>query len=333
MPIKNSRHTMTRQWELLKLLPTTGSGSTAKELCESLNTQGHTVSKRQIERDLGDLMEVFPIDCNNASKPYGWRWVKGAQVDIPGIGMAEALSLKLMEGCMTPLLPNAIMSTLKPRLLQAEKLLNEKSASNLQARWVDKIRTVSPTLPLRAPEINEGILEQIQEALLQDRQLEAHYQSSNSVEPKKYRLNPLALIQRGPVTYLAATVQPFADVRLFALHRFSKADMTKEPITGQENFNLDQYIEGGNLHFGSGKQIRLRANLDDYLAKILQETPLSADQKITKKNDEYYVTATIADTWQLHWWILSHGEGIEVIAPKTLRETIGKRLKMASEYY
>ncbi|MBT3204438.1 MAG: WYL domain-containing protein [Gammaproteobacteria bacterium] len=333
MPAKSSRHTMTRQWALLKLLPAGGPGSTARDLCESLNQQGHPVSKRQVERDLGDLMEVFPIDCNNKSKPYGWRWVKGAQIDIPGIGMAEALSLKLMEGCMTPLLPRAIMNTIKPRLLQAEKLLDEKSALNPQARWIDKIRTVSPTLPLCAPEIDEGILEEIQEALLHDRQIDTRYQSSTADEPKSYLMNPLALIQRGPATYLVATINSFTDVRLFALHRFSQAEITTVPISGQDTFNLDQYINDGHLNFGSGKQIRLRANIDDYLEKILQETPLSEDQKIIIKNDEYYVTATLADTWQLHWWILSHGEGIEVVGPKAVRDAIGDRLKAASEYY
>ena len=300
MPAKNTRHTMTRQWELLKLLPARGIGSTAMELCESLNQQGHQISKRQVERDLSDLMEVFPIDCNTYSKPYGWKWVEGAQVDIPGIGMAEALSLKLMEGCMTPLLPTAIMSTLKPRILQAEKLLNEKSKSNSQARWINKIRNVSPTLPLCAPEIDADILEEIQVALLHDNQLDVSYQPNNSDKPKNYRINPLALIQRGPVTYLAATVKSFTDVRLFALHRFSKAEETDYQVTGQDNFNLDQYIEAGNLNFGSGKPIKLRANIENYLAKILQETPLSNDQKIVPQNDGYSVTATLVN------WLLSN---------------------------
>ena len=130
MPAKSTRHTLHRQWELLKLLPTRGAGATAKELCESLTQQGYKISKRQVERDLGDLMEVFPIDCNDDGIPFGWRWVKDAQVDIPGIGMAEALSIKLMEDSISLLLPKAIINSLKPRLQQAEKLLNEKSVSH-----------------------------------------------------------------------------------------------------------------------------------------------------------------------------------------------------------
>lgn len=333
MPAKNSKHTMTRQWELLKLLPSRGPGSTARELCEKLNGQGHEVSKRQVERDLGDLMEIFPIDCNNASKPYGWRWVKDAQIDIPGIGIAEALSIKLTEGSISPLLPSAIVNSLKPRIQQAEKLLNQNSASNSQAKWVNKIRAVSPTLPLRAPKIVDDVLEKIQNALLDDLKVEARYQSAASDKAHRYLINPLALIQRGLITYLVATVEDFTDIRLFALHRFKQATKTNDSAVIPEGFNLDDYIEAGHLNFGLGKVIQLKAYIADYLAKILEETPISEDQKITVKDEKPYVTATIRDSWQLQWWILSHGDGIEIVGPKALRNTIGESLKSAAQYY
>jgi len=80
VPYDKTRRTLARQWELLKLLPTRGVGKTAKELSEALNEAGFKVSKRQVERDLGELLEAFALDCNNASIPYGWRWV-GRRID------------------------------------------------------------------------------------------------------------------------------------------------------------------------------------------------------------------------------------------------------------
>ena len=333
MPAKSSRHTITRQWALLKLLPTTGPGSTSKELCESLSRQGYKVSKRQTERDLGDLMEVFPIDCNNISTPFGWRWVKGAQVDIPGISMPEALSLKLMEGSISPLLPTAIMKSLEPRIKQAEKLLNTQLTSNLEAKWVKKIRTVSPTLPLCPPDIDENILEKIQHALLNEQQIKAQYQPNSTEDFLPYLINPLALVQRGPITYLVGTVNNFNDKLLFALHRFSKVIETNKPINIPPSFDLDKYIEDGNLNFGSKKQICLKAKLSKHLSKILRETPLSKNQKITINVDRDSIEVTLPDTWQLRWWILSQGDGIEVISPEELREVIGKKLLSASKIY
>ena len=333
MPAQTSRLTITRQWDLLKLLPIIGTGYTSKQLCESLNNKGYTVSKRQVERDLVELETIFPIDCNKAGIPFGWRWIKGAQIDIPGISMPEALSLKLMESSITPLLPSAIMNSLRPRIKQAEKLLNDQFSSNLHAKWITKIRTVSPALPLRTPDINEEILQTIQHALLHELQIKVQYQPNKSEKPRNYKINPLALVQRGPITYLVATVSNFTDVILFALHRFSEVDVTSKPARIPTDFNLDKHINDGKLNFGKGKQIRLKGKISNYLSKILQETPLSEDQKITIKNNSNTITATLPDTWQLHMWILSQADGIEIISPKGLRKTISQRLRNASDLY
>lgn len=37
-----------------------------------------------------------------------------------------------------------------------------------------------------------------------------------------YHLHPLALVVRGPVTYLVATASDYPDVRLYALHRIQR---------------------------------------------------------------------------------------------------------------
>jgi hypothetical protein len=123
-----------------------------------------------------------------------------------------------------------------------------------QTKWVNKIRAVSPTLPLLAPKIVEHVLEEIQNALLADLKIEARYQSSTSDQPKSYLINPLALIQRGLITYLVATVVDFTDIRLFALHRFKQAVKTENKAIIPGGFNLDTYIEEGHLNFGPGKE-------------------------------------------------------------------------------
>ena len=59
MPTGEVRNTLARQWNLLSLLPPKGPGKTAKELVQELKDAGFTVSKRTVERDLGDLREAF----------------------------------------------------------------------------------------------------------------------------------------------------------------------------------------------------------------------------------------------------------------------------------
>src|SRR5690554_6504682 len=115
-----ARNTLSRQWELLKILPSRPPGATAGELTEHLNDQGFAVSKRQIQRDLNELSAVFAISCNDKSMPYGWYWAKGATLDLPGLSAAEALSMYLTESVVTPLLPASVVEVMKPRFEQAK---------------------------------------------------------------------------------------------------------------------------------------------------------------------------------------------------------------------
>ena len=77
VPSATSRSTLTRQWELLKLLPPKGPGITTLELQSLLSDAGHPTTKRTIERDLVELSRLFPLQCNSKGMPYGWHWMPG----------------------------------------------------------------------------------------------------------------------------------------------------------------------------------------------------------------------------------------------------------------
>lgn len=335
MPAKTTRETISRQWELMKLLPTTGAGITAKDLADRLGDAGFKVSKRQVERDLQDLEMSFPIDCNAAGTPYGWRWAKNASIDLPGISVAEALSIKLIEETLTPLLPLSVQATFLPRFKQARKKLAALSSKNSHAQWVDKVCAVPAYQTLVPPQVDHKVLNEVHEALLRERQLEIRYLSMGSEERKKMTLHPLGLISRGSVQYLVATAFNFDDPRLYALHRMSSAKALEEEITKPELFSLAEYIDRGTTQFLStdSEPIRLRATVAPWLARILSETPLSDDQIMTAHDSRTVVTATVVDTWQLRWWILSQGTGMRIDSPKSLAKDIGKELKAAAEAY
>jgi len=334
MPADKKHRTLARQWELLKLLPTRGAGKTAAELTRALKEAGFPVTKRSVERDLNDLLDVFRLDRNDKSPPYGWRWPYDTPAALPGITVAEALSLRLVQDTLRPLLPASVIKSLEPRFRQAEAKLATLAERNPTAQWADKVRSVPPTLPLLAPAIDIDILETVQEALLANQQLEADYRAMGTEEPSAIRLHPLGLITRGPVTYLVATAFTYPDPRLYALHRVSKATRLNKPARRADGFNLDAYIQSGALQFGTGKSIRLEARINDGLKRILEETPLSADQTLAP--DEEWaarISATVADSWQLRWWILSQGDSIQVLRPRGLRREISATLKAAVVRY
>ena len=333
MPKAKTSHALARQWELLKLLPPRGPGITAKDLSERLARAGFEISKRTIERDLQDLSLVFPLMCNEKGIPYGWHWMPGTSTDLPSITLSDALSLHVVEDLVRPLLPASVLEALGPRFRQARRKLAALASENPAARWSEKVRQVAPTLPLLPPKIAEGVLETVQAALLADEQLDALYQRPGFDAPLRQRMHPLALVQRGPITYLIATAFHYDDLRLYAVHRICEARLTGEPAQRPSDFDLDTYIASGALQFGSGESIRLKARVSEELAHILAETRLSVDMQLVSDGNGKTLSATVPDTWQLRWWVLSQGEAIEVLEPTALREGILEVLSGALKRY
>ncbi len=83
------------------------------------------------------------------------------------------------------------------------RLIHKKSQVT---QWPKKFCVIQPAQPLIPPELSHEILEVVHEALLYEKQLQVTYLATNRADAKQkeYRLHPQGLIQRGPVTYLAA---------------------------------------------------------------------------------------------------------------------------------
>lgn len=327
-----SNDTLLRQWEMLKLVPTSSQGISTAELVSKLDGLGYTVTVRTIQRDLDKLSTHFPLMCDDLANPPVWFWTPKASLDIPNISIADALSIKMMEDYLTPLLPSAILEALRGRFDQAEKRL-EALDDNPLTRWTDKIRTVIPGQPLKSPTIALGVLEAVQTALINERQLKAFYIGRTDNPAKEFLLHPLALVQRGPVSYLVATAFSYEDVRLYALHRFESAEELPDEADALKDFDIDAYIKGGALSFGSGEILPLRLRVKKDLKMTLAEAPLADDMEITPDGEDFIVTATVNDTWQLKWWIQSQVSQAEVLEPLSLRETIRENFREALAAY
>ena len=333
MPGSDHETTLARQWELLrKHLPSRPPGRTSRELRDRLESAGHNVTKRTIERDMEELSRIFPIGRNEVSIPYGWHWKENARFDTLGIDLSEAVSLGLMEDVLRQLMPPAFLSALEGKFsLAREKLAALPKIPH--ARWADLVRYVPPGLPFIPPALAPGVLPAIQEALLRQRQMQVVYLSAGSKTAKEQTLHPLSLIQQGARSYVVATAFDYEQPLLYAIHRIASATVLDESALRPKGFSLDAFLASGAAQFGSGGAIVLKARVSDDLARLLDETPISKDQKFTTRSGIQTLTATVMESWQLHFWILSQGSAITVLKPVALRKEIVSKLKEALANY
>lgn len=333
VPSAKTHSALNRQWELLQQLPKRPPGITVSELLARLTAAGYSISRRSIERDLRDLSIVFPLQCNDGGTPFGWYWKPGVNVELQGITLTEAVSLALVEDAVRPLLPGSMLSVLEPRFEHARAKLKGLGDGNPAARWPDKVASVRPDFNLQAPQVQARILEPLQQALISERQVQCQYYSAHNDKLSELTLNPLAIVQRGLITYLIATAEPYTDVRQFAVHRFRNAVLLDSSCRGLDSFELQAYLDSDALQFGKPEKIRLQAWVSEHQARLIRETPLSSDMQLQEVEDGFHLSATVTNTWQLHWWILSLGDALVVHEPPALRQQIAGTLQRAAAAY
>lgn len=319
-----------RQWQMLRLIPREPRCISAAEIQARLSAADFKVTARTIQRDLQGLSGPFPLVMDDRNKPYGWSWKKdGRTFDLPGMDPQTALTFMLVEMFLGDVIPPAVRQSLNPHFRTASEILRERPMRH----WAERVRVIRSRQTLKAPDIRGEIMQTVYEALLQQRCFKAHYLKLGS-EAADYDVNPLGLVFKDEVGYLVCTLFDYQDIRQLALHRIERADLADKPIKAPKDFDLDDYIRSGKFDYPVGDPIRLVAKFKTSIADYLRETPLSDDQTITALDNEHsLVTASVQNTSQLRWWLLSFGDNVEILKPVALRHEFGGTArKMAAKY-
>jgi predicted DNA-binding transcriptional regulator YafY len=313
--------------ELLKRIPRQRKVS-ASELHAQLQAAGFVRDLRSIQRQLESLCQHFDIECDNSSRPYGYRWRDAASgLSLPGLTEQESLLLCLAEQNLRHQLPTSVMKSLQGFFEQARRNLSPVHADVPAARareWLSKVRAVSATLPMLPPSIAPGVFEQVSHALYGNCWLEISY---TNVEGKRTdaKVMPLGLAQQGVRLFMPCRFEGYTDTRNLALHRIQKAACTSLRFTRPADFDLASYDDNGRFSFGDGVKVQVHLWINDHQAVLLAESPLSADQRITpskRKEGGHELFATLTDSSLLIWWVRSQGAAVQVLAPQELASRI-----------
>ena len=287
---------------------------------------------------------------NPGSKPLKWRWHKNRKsLTLPRLPDQEVLALRLLEQFLKPMLPPDFYRALEPYFENAQQELQDMPEFAVLRDWENKVRIIPPMQPLLPPippvladgmtdetwqDEQQNIRNAIMDALFKNRQCKIAYQKIWWDEPVHWIIHPLVYLQRGPAFYLLCMINDFTDVRQLALHRMLSATVLDDRARRPEGFDVDKEVERSQGMGGSGEPIRLVAKFWRFAGSHLMETRLSTDQ-IVGDEDEYHfrLTATVNDTAQLRWWLLSFGSKVEVLEPEGLRKEMAENAYWMNRKY
>lgn len=331
--MRESTHILFRQWQLLVNLPHHPYRISVSEMRAKLEAQQVLASVRTIQRDMEQLSGIFPITCDTEGKRNFWYWTDADKaLEIPFMSAPTALAFHLARAFLEPQLPPGTVDTLSPYFRRATQVLECTDLAN----WPERVVILESGPPLSPPDLCKEVQRVVYEALLTETRFTARYLSREKGEVAQYEVSPLGLVIREGVFYLVATLWDYEDVRQLALHRMAEAAASETPVIRPEGFDLRAYVEADEpfAYPLSRNRLRLKALFDEGAAYHLGERRLSSDQTLKVQPDgRVLLSATMADTQALRWWLLGFGAGVEVLAPKTLRgEMAGVVADMGARY-
>lgn len=297
--------------ELLRRIPRTSKIS-ATELRDQLEAAGHKRDLRSIQRLLVSLSEVLDIECDDRTKPYGYRWVERSKgLNLPILSEQESLLLALAQEHLRHLLPKNLFKSMEGFFSQAQSNLGLHTKAKREREWLSKVRVVGTTQPLLPPKVDAGVLEEVSNALYGNKWLDITYHSATD-KITQSQIMPLGMAQQGPRLYLVCRFKDHDNERTLALHRIVKAKATPFEFE-RPDFNLEKYDADGRFGFGDGVRVRLSFVITKEAGRHLLESPLALDQEVVDLGSDFQVSATVVDTAQLEWWLRGFGVNVRQV--------------------
>lgn len=295
-------------------------GASLYEHCATVEAR-----RRAIQRDLEALVDAERIEVvNPGGKPRRYRKCRAANEHDPYLW---DYARRTIESVLQTAWPNGPLEAV------AKRLLGSDSGIELDD---DKLLIISDSQRLLPAAIRAGVLADVLEALARAQTLLIGYRDAAGKVTRPV-IHPQALLQRGPRLYLFALKNDETDVRMYALHRITSSALGETPARQKEGFDLAREVHSGSADFGAGQTIDLVLRARGYIADLLRECALSANQRIEDEEEEsdfdLRVSATVPATGQLLRWLLGFGDKVEVLEPKELRAVVAGQLAKASGIY
>ena len=298
--------------ELLRRIPS-GRKVTARDLQTDLENCGIHRDLRSVQRYLERLSEHYPIERDERSKPYGYRWAPGSEgITLPLLSSQQALLLSMAEQQLRQVIPANLHAALRPLFSQAQRQLEEPAYAHRAKKersWIKKTIVMPTSQPLMPPAIKNDVFECVSDALYHDLWLDLEYRSATGKQISS-RVMPLGLVQQGVKLYLVCRFEGFKDNRMLVLHRIARANLTEDSFDRPSDFDLSNFHADGYSGFGQGRRVLLSLIMTKGGGQHLLETPLSNDQIVVDMGDTMKIEAQIADTPMLDWWLRALGDAV-----------------------
>jgi predicted DNA-binding transcriptional regulator YafY len=160
------------------------------------------------------------------------------------------------------------------------------------------------------------------------------YKSLSSGQTTNRRIHPYHVFNLRGDWYVAAWDEARREVRDFAIHRIRRIALTTDSYDVAAGFQFRDYMAGAFGIEKGGRPVEVAVRFAPRQARWIRERKWHRSARIQEELDgALTLRLRVADTSELHRWVLQFGAEAEVLSPPSLRAAIAETLRMASAAY
>jgi predicted DNA-binding transcriptional regulator YafY len=164
------------------------------------------------------------------------------------------------------------------------------------------------------------------------------YEPPSGGERRDTRVRPYFLEPdaAGRSIYLIAYDESVAAMRTFKVERVVRASLTSDGYQIPDDFDPDRWLahSWGIWSSDTTPTETVRLRFDPAVAHRVRESVWHRSQQLTELDGGgVEMTVTVAGIVEIRPWILSWGDGVEVLEPPALRDAVAGAVRRASERY
>ncbi len=317
---------LARQWLLIQRLARSRGGIGLDELADELSCV-----RRTVYRDLDALQYAgFPVVSEKRDGRVFYRFLETFRLgDVP-FTPDEILALAFSEDLLRTLEGTVFHDSIRSALGKIRAGLSPELAAYL-GRLGQSFRVLPG--PHKSYARYRDTIQQLNDAVLTRRSVSMRYRTGSTGKLSARELDPYRVWYRSGALYVVGHDHRSDEIRTFAVDRIQSLASTGRRFAVPASFDFDAYI-GGAFGVIAEPPVRVRIRFEPRWAGYVQEHTWHDSQVLTPlPRGRMLLEMHVGGTAELRTWVLSFGEGAEVLEPPALRAEVEQELAGALARY
>jgi len=288
------------------------------------------ISPRTIKRDIEWLRDFHDAPIEYSFQNRGYYYSEDSFV-LPAfrISESELFSIAIAEQALVQYKNTPIYDSLRQIFDKIRDLLPEKATIDSSA-----LNNRFTIFGQASALIDRNVWNIAMQGLEENRVIRFDYTAPGYKDSVRRTLLPYHAICHKGQWYLIGLEEVKQEIRVFALSRMDKLDLSSRDFSVPEDFSIEDYVDHNFGIFVNQQTYTVRLRIAAGVGTFFTERIWHENQKLIEQSDNLLVlTFPTSQLEEVMFWVMSWGEHVVVEEPIELVEMVKSRLELTLEKY